>query len=119
MLKSLGLPDFSLDHWKSRIRGRVRVHDQYRDIANWTGVETADIVYPDNSSILTKSLIDRGYLEAAVWRDRTPTYYIEVKATPGPLETQFYCSQAQVNRMDGMQLPGASPSMNNVYLIVR
>ncbi|KAF2103412.1 hypothetical protein NA57DRAFT_31443 [Rhizodiscina lignyota] len=118
VLKSLALPNFSLNHWQSTIRGRVSVHDDYQGIRNWIGTETADIVYHDYRSALTERLISLGYLGSA-WRARTPTYYIEVKSTLGLLEMPFFCSQPQVSRMDGMRLSASNPLSNDVYLIFR
>ena len=63
-------------------------------------------------------LIDRNYLEESVWKDRCPTYYIEVKTTMLFLDTDFYCSQRQFDRMEGMQLTGIEPS-DEIYLIAR
>lgn len=119
ILKALALPDFTLDRWKSTIRGRVSAHDNYRHVSNWTGVETADIVYRDRRSVLTGMLIDRGYLDGFSWSDRTPTYFIEVKSTLGPLEAPFFCSQLQVDRLNGMKLPARNLGSNNIYLIFR
>jgi hypothetical protein len=119
VLKNLALPDFSLDQWQSTIRGRVNVHGNYGDLRNWIGGETADIVYHDQHSSLTEKLISQGYLDGTVWINRTPTYYIEVKSTLGAMETQFYCSHSQVNRMNGMRLSASNPGSNDIYLIIR
>ena len=118
MLKSLGLQDFTRDQWRSTIRGRVNVHDDYRDIRNWVGAETADIVYHDHHGNLTQRLISAGYLGSA-WGSHTPTYFIEVKATISTLETPFFCSQSQVIRMDDMRVSASGPVSNNIYLICR
>ncbi|KAF2808268.1 uncharacterized protein BDZ99DRAFT_50741 [Mytilinidion resinicola] len=116
LLKGLTLPGFTLANWQSTISYRVAVHERYRDLERWLGSETADIVYEDQNSFLTELLIERGYLENAIWGGHSPRYYIEVKTTIGSLETPFYCSQLQYDRMERMQLNGAA---NEVYLIVR
>jgi hypothetical protein len=112
------LPDFGLGNWRSTIRGWVAVHESYRNLSRWPGTETSDIVYDDNDSHLTQILIEKGYLRGSIWRGCSPTYYIEVKATPGPLRTQFYCSQPQYDMMECMKLR-ESISANSIYIIAR
>jgi hypothetical protein len=111
-------PDFGLGNWRSTIRGWVAVHESYRDLSRWPGSETSDIVYEDDSSILTQLLIEKGYLRGSIWRGCSPTYYIEVKTTPGSLNTQFYCSQHQYDLMEEMKLNEAGVA-NRIYLIAR
>lgn len=53
-----------------------------------------------------------------MWKDRHPTYYIEVKATDGPHERPFFCSQSQVHLMGEMR-PVSVEGSDKVYLIVR
>jgi hypothetical protein len=117
-LQNLSLPNFDISCWQSTIRQRVAVHRDYTGLAKWDGSETADIVYSDAESALTDLLIRLGYLGSSAWSCRTPTYYIEVKATMGALENPLFCSQSQVDRMEQMQLPDLGPS-DNVYLIAR
>ncbi|KAH8800361.1 hypothetical protein F5884DRAFT_891279 [Xylogone sp. PMI_703] len=116
LLKGLALPGFTLANWQSTISYRVAVHERYHDLERWSGPETADIVYEDQNSFLTELLIERGYLENAIWGGHSPRYYIEVKTTTGSLETPFFCSQLQYEQMERMQLNGAA---NEVYLIMR
>jgi hypothetical protein len=118
LLRNLSLPEFDISCWKSTIRQRVAVHSRYTGLARWNGSETADIVYSDAESALTSQLIRLGYLGSSAWSCRTPTYYIEVKATMGALENPLFCSQSQVDRMEQMQLPNPGHS-DNVYLIAR
>jgi hypothetical protein len=118
LLRKLSLPEFDTGCWKSTIRQRVAVHSRHTGLARWNGAETADIVYSDAESALTSQLIRLGYLGSSAWSRRTPTYYIEVKATMGALENPLFCSQSQVDRMEQMQLPDLDPS-DNVYLIAR
>lgn len=117
MLKSLNLPGFGLDNWQSTIRHRVALHDQYQVILPWSGRETADIVYKDNTGLLTSTLIGKGYLHSTIYS--SPTYYIEVKTTPGPVDTALYCSQPQVDRMDRMRVQLGSLKRAEIYLIAR
>lgn len=87
-----------IEHWKSKIRDRVRVHEKYHDLAPWRGNETADIVYTDQASSLTGRLIAHGYLDWH-WAGKNPTYYLEVKTTTGSCDTRFFMSKAQVKRV--------------------
>ncbi|KAF2810106.1 uncharacterized protein BDZ99DRAFT_442610 [Mytilinidion resinicola] len=118
LLKGLGLPNFTLANWQSTIRHRVAVHERYYDLTRWFGPETADIVYRDREGTLTHLLIEAGYLQASTWSHKTPEYYIEVKTTVGMLDTPFYCSQPQYERMESMRLLGNVAS-NKVYLVAR
>ncbi|KFY15288.1 hypothetical protein V492_02105 [Pseudogymnoascus sp. VKM F-4246] len=97
MLLRLGLFGFSRDNWKSTIRDEVCVHNKYRDLEPWRGHETADITYDDGEGELTKLLIEKGYLNADIWEDECPRYYLEVKATPRDCNEQFYMSGSQFN----------------------
>ena len=123
-LKTLELPGLSLSNWKSKIRHRVAIHDDYRDMPRWSGRETADIVYHDSDQRLTPLLVENGYLDDAgahdprSWVERRPTYYIEVKTTPGQLNIPFFCSQDQFDMMEMKQIP-ADSSTDEVYLIAR
>jgi hypothetical protein len=114
----LDLPLFDRDNWRSNIRGRVNVHPGYGDLINWVGPETSDIIYEDSSSAFTAMLINKGYLTSSVWLGRTPTYYIEVKATFQSCNSTFYCSQNQYNRLESMQLSENTPA-DEVYMFVR
>src|SRR6266568_5004300 len=76
------LPGFSRNNWRSTIRGYVNEHADYANLEHWPPPEESDIVYNDTQGVLTSALIERGHLASgAQWRDQTPTYYIEVKAT--------------------------------------
>jgi len=94
------------------------VHNDYQGLLNWGGRETADIVYEDSAKHLTSILLNKGYLTGDSWLSRTPTYYIEVKATLRELNTTFFCSQNQFDRMERMQLSRNS-SADDVYMFVR
>lgn len=73
----------------------VNAHQEYVDISPWTGRETADIVYNDTTGVLTRVLIDLGYLDRDGWDGVTPEYYIEVKTTTGPSKVPFFISENQ------------------------
>src|ERR1700712_2601758 len=104
LLKFAGLSGFDESCWQSTIRHRVAVHPEYQELPRWSGRETADIVYKDHESFLTDILIEKGYLNQLVWKGVSPTYYIEVKTTTGCLETPFFCSQGQMDRMAKLQI---------------
>ena len=84
----------------------------------WPGREKTDIVYEDESSVLTSLLIQKGYLHPSTWEGRSPTYYIEVKTTPNEMSHPFFCSQQQYDVMESMQLSFDS-YMQRVYVIAR
>jgi hypothetical protein len=65
----------------------------------WTGRETADITYHDSDGILTKLLVDKGYLDTSPWLGRPPRYYLEVKSTTGDCDNAFYMSKYQYERV--------------------
>ncbi|KAF5878202.1 uncharacterized protein Bfra_000367 [Botrytis fragariae] len=122
IMKSLGLPLFDLGNWRSTIRHRVTVHDDYKDMPRWCGSETSDIVYEDREKMLTSLLITNNYFHieelARLRFASSPTYYIEVTTTPGPLDNAFYCSQGQFDRMESMKLQSDQP-VNEVCLVAR
>jgi hypothetical protein len=93
------IPDlqFGLDNWCSGIRGCVQVLPEYADLAAWSGRETSDIVYNDRNGALTRLMISLGYLNAMIWDNKTPRYYIEVKCTTGDCATPCYVSHNQVD----------------------
>ncbi|RHZ43626.1 uncharacterized protein CDV56_101060 [Aspergillus thermomutatus] len=98
LLSSSDLPGFNRGNWRSNIRRHVSVHPDYHDLAPWSGVETADLVYRDTRSTLTTILIDAGYLSHARWCGANPTYYIEVKTTTGECDSAFFMSKSQYRR---------------------
>lgn len=123
LLSKIGLPNFDQTCWQSRIRYRAAFHQDYQDISHWPGKETADIIYTDQEHVLTKKLVQKGYL-GPEWATLCPTtYYIEVKATTGSCDTQFFCSQEQVDLMRNMHhkkggISGLSNS-KKIYLVAR
>jgi hypothetical protein len=111
----------------STIRHLVNVHHECVGITQWSGssaTETSDIVYADHSWTLTNLLLAKGYLNGTRFSNngsrssQSPTYYIEVKATPSELNVPLFCSQLQVNRMESMELDADHPE-NNIYIIAR
>ncbi|KAI4920156.1 hypothetical protein J4E90_002296 [Alternaria incomplexa] len=100
-LAALNLTDFTLDNWRSTIRGELSRYPKYAGIANWQGRETADIVYTDRDGTLTQWLKGRctgGYPASSTERDfaRHPIeYYFEVKSTISACETRFFLSSGQ------------------------
>jgi hypothetical protein len=106
-----------MDNWQSTMRRRVSVHEQYSNITPWQTGETSDIVYQDETSTLTKLLMDRQYLHRSIWEGRSPNYFIEVKTTLRSLETPFFCSQKQFDMMENLQLE--EEASDGIYLIAR
>lgn len=76
----------------------MAVHPRYRDLTRPPGVEIADIVYRDRSSVLTELLIEKGYLED-VWTGARPRYLIEVKTTTGECNDRLFMSNSQYLRV--------------------
>lgn len=56
------------------------------------GIGGNTFTYSDSEGILTKLFVDKGYLDAALWLDRRPLYYIDVKSTTGPCDDAFSMS---------------------------
>ena len=96
-LKGLGLPEFGLENWKSEIRDRVKIHPDYHDIDRYEDRSAiADFEYRDDSSILTKFLIRKGYLRWSLWDSKRPVYHIEIKTTMSSnWQEPFFMSKAQ------------------------
>ncbi|KXH43391.1 hypothetical protein CSAL01_12171 [Colletotrichum salicis] len=61
------LTGFGMCDWRSTMRKHVAVHPEYSYVTPWEGKETADIIYDDNAGVLTRTLIDKGYLEGTHW----------------------------------------------------
>lgn len=98
------LPSFSEDNWQSNMRRYVTAHSDYADMKPWTGRETSDITYKDVGGVLTDLLILGGYLDRDTFSGKTPTYFIEVKATQLSSDAQFYMSKAQYSRVSATKL---------------
>ncbi|KAI0112046.1 hypothetical protein GGR51DRAFT_53809 [Nemania sp. FL0031] len=116
------LPDFGRDNWQSTIRKFVTIHSMFADMEPWSGCETADIVYRDQSGAFTELLLDSGHLQGGgrVWRGKRPKYMIEVKTTTRSLETPFYMSRRQFQRMKEHTDFAASPlSSPTIYMVMR
>ncbi|KAE8447535.1 hypothetical protein EG329_010665 [Mollisiaceae sp. DMI_Dod_QoI] len=118
-LSNLRLPLFDWDNWRSTIRKEVRIHPRYANMLPWPHrYETADIVYNDVHSILTRYLIDAGYLDEEAWAGATPEYFIEVKTTTGACHDRFFLSSNQYRMMQEMTLP-AGRATGKIYIICR
>ncbi|KAF4775175.1 hypothetical protein HER10_EVM0007465 [Colletotrichum scovillei] len=114
------LPGFGMDNWQSTMRKHVAVHPEYSYVTPWEGQETADIVYDDRSGVLTKILIEKGYLERTKWIGKKPQYLIEVKTTPGDASRPFFVSKYQYNRMRSYTDASTSPGGTcTVYMLLR
>lgn len=88
-----------IEDWKSNMRNLVKQHPSFRGIPDWTGSETADIVFPDDHGALTNLLIESGYLDYDKWYGRRPEYLIEVKSSLSNKNKEFYLSSDQYQRV--------------------
>jgi hypothetical protein len=78
----------------------------YHDMHDWPGrYETSDIVYEDNDGILTRFLIDTGYLDQDIWAGATPEYSIEVKTTTRGCNDRFIMSTNQYKMVRSRLVP--------------
>ncbi|KAI0189712.1 hypothetical protein EV127DRAFT_495663 [Xylaria flabelliformis] len=117
---NLELPSFARRDWKSNIKKYVTEHPKYANMVAWSGVETADLVYPDVKGALTDRLIKGGYLNKKLWTGRKPTYDIEVKTTPGGCGTPFFMSNSQYQRMQTTSNgPRGTFPHDRIYIIFR
>jgi hypothetical protein len=101
-LKTLKLPSFSIDNWRSTIRGELSCSIHFADIKNWVGAGTADIVYTDTTGEMTKFLRKR--CEGATLKpwdcsSKEVEYFIEVKSTVGGYGRGFYLSGSKYKRV--------------------
>ena len=77
------------------------MHEKYRDMDEWRGQETADIVYedcgPDHklTAFLSRYLLP----EYSLHERENIKYYLEVKTTTGDCSNRFFVSKAQYNRV--------------------
>ncbi|KAH6212673.1 hypothetical protein HBI42_148920 [Parastagonospora nodorum] len=125
LLTTLNIPNFTEANWRSTIRGELSRSTRFADMTNWTGRETADIVYKDTSGVLTQYLRDHseGDFPPQIREDHNfdecpIEYYLEVKSTTGPCGTRFYMSGGQYKRMEMMKL-GQLRQPSKVYVLMR
>ena len=105
-LLNLGLPNFGRENWKSNVRKKVCVHEKYKDMEEWTGSETADIVYEDEGPecVLTNAFSE--YLPKERLKEGAPIkHYLEVKTTTEECSSRFFVSKAQYRRVGYRDLP--------------
>ncbi|KAN0122902.1 hypothetical protein V8E51_001228 [Hyaloscypha variabilis] len=115
------LPSFSYLNWQSTIRHHAKAHPDHSNLDGWNGGETSDIVYSDESGVLTAILMQKRYLDET-WRDEKPDYYIEVKATmSNNFETPFHLNKYQYQRMLSCSTGGARlpHQKKKVYVLFR
>jgi hypothetical protein len=101
-LLALNLPNFTRANWRSTIRGELALHAHYADMPNWSGRETADIIYKDTSGSLTRWLRGVGtggfpeqISEEHDFAECPIEYYLEVKSTTGACGSRFFLSSGQ------------------------
>jgi hypothetical protein len=96
LLLRLLSPSFGWNNWTSTINSHVLIHPEYAMRDPWPGRrETSDIRYNDTERLLTRHLINAGYLDGNVWSEATPEYLIEVKTTTGDCGDRFFMSSNQ------------------------
>ena len=89
-------PSFNWNNWTSTIKNRVLIHPDYSDRGPWPGQrEISDLRFNDTTSLLTRYLINGGYLDGDIWSGATPEYFIEVKTTTGECGDRFFMSSNQ------------------------
>jgi hypothetical protein len=104
------LGDFTLDNWRSTIRGELSRYPKYAGITNWQGRETADIVYKDCDGGLTEWLVEHctgGYPagdDEREFAEQPIEYFFEVKSTTGPCESRFFLSTGQYKRVSYLDI---------------
>ncbi|KAI1180599.1 hypothetical protein F4777DRAFT_528566 [Nemania sp. FL0916] len=117
------LPGFGRDNWQSTIRKFATSHPDYTDMQPWSGRETADIVYSDHSGSFTELLLNKGYLQGnrRMWEQMKLNYMIEVKTTTQSVETPFFVSKRQFQRMNEHTgfIPTPFSSSPTIYMILR
>ncbi|KAK0667790.1 hypothetical protein QBC41DRAFT_132417 [Cercophora samala] len=121
LLRALQLPEFSIEeNWTSNIRDNIRDHPAYSSLTQWKqgAREITDIQYRDRDKKLTSFLEARGYghliAKANDNLDEPLTYYIEVKSTPGGLDTAVRMGLEQHETMTKLCIEA-----NSVYVIFR
>ena len=116
-LKTLVLPNFTLDGWHSSIRNRIGVlsstnFPQYADLQNINSSgEESDLIFTASPSLLTTTLRSHliGGLPAGFDQEdpeQDIEYYFEVKTTPGKSTRAFFMSNKQYKRMEEMAYVG-------------
>ena len=89
-------PSFNWENWTSIIKNRVLIHPDYSARGRWPGQrEISDLRFNDRGSLLTRHLINGGYLDGDIWSGATPEYFIEVKTTTGECGDRFFMSSNQ------------------------
>ncbi|KAK8097552.1 uncharacterized protein PG998_013038 [Apiospora kogelbergensis] len=95
-LATPALPQFSVNNnWKSTIRHYAAEHPEYGDIRPFIGPETSDITYDDTDGVLTRLLVEKGYMPVHIGSEERIGYSIEVKTTTDVCGAPFYMSNAQ------------------------
>ena len=93
ILSRLDLPGFDRGNWHSKIRHRVRLHENYRNLEQWEG-DDEDILYDDKEGVFTQLLVNNGYLDD-IWKTAKPKYWLEVKSTTKKCGTRFFLTKPE------------------------
>ena len=82
------------------------MHEKYNNMEEWTGAETADIVYEDEGPefVLTNAFSE--YLPRGRLKEGAPIkYHLEVKTTTEECSSRFFVSKAQYRMVCDRYLP--------------
>lgn len=107
MLSDIGLNGFSLDNWRSTIRGELSRYPKYAGLKDWEGRETADIVYQDYYGQLTEWLSEFCTGDFPIEQDcpeQPIEYYFEVKTTTDACGSRFFLSAGQYKRVSNLNV---------------
>ncbi|KZT36781.1 hypothetical protein SISSUDRAFT_1049430 [Sistotremastrum suecicum HHB10207 ss-3] len=105
------LPGFDASHWTSDIKGKIP------GMAPHGTTAPADFEYRDAHGVLTRHIFGQEIMDA--WKDRWPTYYMEVKATTQDLQEKLSMSKAQVQFASQCTLSRAGDPPGAIYILIR
>ena len=82
------------------------MHEKYKDMEEWTGSETADIVYEDEGPDFVLSNAFSEHLPRDRLKEGAPIkYYLEVKTTTEECSSRFFVSKSQYRRVCNRYIP--------------
>ena len=90
------LPNFGPENWTSRSRGKFPGQKPY------TGPCVTNFNYSDSCGTLTGLLYDEETKEA--WKDKWPTYRLDVISTSGKPDEMFHMTRAQIEQVSGISV---------------
>lgn len=81
------------DHWTNPLRSRAG-HREFSDPNAWHAAFTI----PDPNGILTNAMCKAGHVSPD-WLESPPSWHFEVETTEGGLDSPFYLTNSQVDRV--------------------